>query len=198
MESIALSSGPGTDATYAIGDAVEATVTFREAVDVGVSGGIPQLEIDVGGTPQTLDYRSGTGTAALVFTGYTVAELDAAPDGIAVGVNKLTFNGGTVTKAGDRSTDAVLIHAAVPAQPAHKVDGVRPDPGDERQRCAGDLHRRHPSHPHLQRGAVADHRGDEHVHDIGGGFEPHRRLGHGERDRSDPDPGLGRGDQARR
>ena len=126
VESIALSSGPGTDATYAIGDAVEATVTFREAVDVDVSGGIPELEIDVGGTPQTLNYRSGTGTAALVFTGYTVAELDAAPDGIAVGVNKLTLNGGTIAKAGDRSTAAVLIHAAVPAQPAHKVDGVRP------------------------------------------------------------------------
>ena len=126
VESVALTSDPGTDATYAIGDTVEATVTFREAVDVDVSGGTPQLEIDVGGTPHTLDYRSGTGTAALVFTGYTVAEDDAAPDGIAVGVAKLTLNGGTITKAGDRSTDAFLVHAAVSAQPAHKVDGVRP------------------------------------------------------------------------
>ena len=126
VESVALTSDPGTDATYAIGDTVEATVTFREAVDVDVSGGTPQLEINVGGTPHTLDYRSGTGTAALVFTGYTVAEDDAAPDGIAVEVAKLTLNGGTITKAGDRSTDAFLVHAAVSAQPAHKVDGVRP------------------------------------------------------------------------
>ena len=193
VESIALSSGPGTDATYAIGDAVEATVTFREAVDVGVSGGIPQLEIDVGGTPQTLDYRSGTGTAALVFTGYTVAELDAAPDGIAVGVNKLTFNGGTVTKAGDRSTDAVLIHAAVPdADPPTRWTG-----------CALPCRAAATSIDGTQviltfsetlsqttTAATSTVRGVR-WRTTALVFEPHRRHGHGERDRSDPDPGLG-------
>ena len=123
VSTVALSSNPGSDATYAIGDAVEARVTFTEAVDVT---GTPTLTIDVGGSDETLGYHSGTGTAALRFTGYTVAESDADPDGIAIGEDKLATGGGTITKAGVSSIDAVLTHDAVAADSGHKVDGVRP------------------------------------------------------------------------
>ena len=97
-------------------------MTFSGAVDVT---GAPQLEIDVGGTPKTLSYSSGTNSAELVFTGYTVAEGDEDADGISVGADKLTLNGGAIKKAGD-TVNAVLTHVAVAADAGHKVDGVRP------------------------------------------------------------------------
>ena len=79
--------------TYAIGDTIEVTVTFSEAVTVTEAGtDKPQIEIDVGGTPRQAEYESGSGTAALVF-GYTVAAGDADSDGIAIGADKLTTPG---------------------------------------------------------------------------------------------------------
>ena len=138
VSTVALSSDPGRDATYAIGDAVEATVTFTEAVDVT---GTPTLTIDVGGSDETLGYHSGTGTAALRFTGYTVAESEEDADGIAIGANELVVNGGTITKAGDSSIDAVLTHDAVAADGGHRVDGVRPvlvTTGDDAPRTSAD------------------------------------------------------------
>ena len=67
ITSVALSSDPGDDATYAIGDTVEATVTFDAAVTVS---GAPQLTLDVGGTDKTAAYRIAGSTATqLVFAG---------------------------------------------------------------------------------------------------------------------------------
>ena len=126
VASVMVSSDPGDDDTYAIGDAVAATVTFSEAVDVDTTDGTPRLEIDVGGTPQPLSFGAGSGTATLTFTGYTVAEGNEDTDGIAVAANKLSRNSGAITKAGDSSIAAFLAHAEVPADAAHLVDGVRP------------------------------------------------------------------------
>ena len=116
-------SDAGTDGAFAPGDAVTATVTFNEAVDVT---GTPQLEIDVAGTPTTLSYSSGSGTTALVFTGYTVASGEEDTDGLAVAANKLTLNGGTIRATADGNPDAVLDHDAVPASANHRIDGVKP------------------------------------------------------------------------
>ena len=118
-------SDAGSDGAYGIGEGVTATVTFSEAVDVT---GTPQLEIDVGGNARTLSYSSGTGTAALVFSGYTVAEGHTDPDGIAVGANKLKLNGGTIRKQDSTTVDAVITHVALEADSGRKVDGVRPTP----------------------------------------------------------------------
>ena len=81
ITSIALTSDPnndnrdGDDDTYAIGDTIEATVTFSEAVTVDELGGTPQLALDVGGETRQADYGSGSGSTALVFS-YSVAEGD--------------------------------------------------------------------------------------------------------------------------
>ena len=122
IDSIAFNDA-GTDGAYAIGDAVTATVTFNEAVTVT---GTPQLKIDVAGSEKTLSYASGSGTAALVFSGYTVAANDVDADGISVEANKLTLNSGTIKASADAKPDAVLTHAAVAASSSHKVDGVKP------------------------------------------------------------------------
>ena len=123
VDSVSLTSDPGTDGAYAIGDTVEATVTFS----TGSSGpvtvtGEPRLALAVGGETLTATYRSGSGSNDLVFA-YTVAEGDADTDGIAVAANALSLNGGTIGIGEDA---AVLTHAAVAANAAHKVDGVRP------------------------------------------------------------------------
>ena len=122
VESVALSDA-GTDGAYGIGDTVSVTVTFTDSVDVA---GVPQLDIDVAGSDKKLSYDSGTGTAALVFTGYTVAENEVDADGIEIAANELELGGGTIRKKGSTDVNATLTHAAVAAESTHRVDGVRP------------------------------------------------------------------------
>ena len=114
----------GTDGTYGIGDAVEVTVTFSEAVTVT---GTPQLEIDITGFPYPLNYSSGSGSTALVFSGLTVTSGLSAIYGIGIKANKLELNGGTIKASAGGSPDAVLDHAAVPLSSNRKIDGVRPE-----------------------------------------------------------------------
>ncbi len=119
VSSIAITSDPGSDEVYAIGDAIQITVTF--SADVTVTGK-PQLELDIGGNAKPAEYQS-TNASSTVFN-YTVAEGDSDTDGIAVAENKLTLNGGTIKDASDNAAD--LDHVALEARPGHKVDGVRP------------------------------------------------------------------------
>ena len=104
---------------YSYQDEVEATVTFSAAVDIT---GTPQLELDFAGTAKSADCAAATNTTTMVCS-YNVARGDSAPNGIAIGANKLT--GGTITATGS-TTAAVLTHAAVPIDAGHKVDGIPP------------------------------------------------------------------------
>ena len=121
IDSIAFSSSPATGTTYDTGESVTATVTFDEAVDVT---GTPQLTINMGGTDKVLDYSSGSGTTALVFSGYTVALGDTDTDGLSIDADELDLNGGTIKATADENPDAVLTHTAVAASSSHKVNGV--------------------------------------------------------------------------
>ena len=104
---------------YGIGDSIEVTVTFSEEVTVT---GEPRLALDIGGSAKTAAYESVDGSA-VVFS-YTVAEGDSDTDGIAVGANKLTLNGGGIQDAAGNA--ATLAHDPLAAQTTHKVDGIRP------------------------------------------------------------------------
>ena len=114
VSTVAVTSDPGTDDTYALGDAIEVGLTFSEAVTVT---GDPYLLIDVGGTNRRASYHSGTGTAQLLFR-YTVlaADDDGDADGIAVVTNSLALNGGTIV-ATDDATAATLDHVALSGHP---------------------------------------------------------------------------------
>ena len=120
VSSVALTSAPGADNTYAIGDAVEATVTFDAAVDIT---GNPQLELDFDGTAKAAGCTVATNTTTMACS-YTVAVGDSAPNGVAVAANKLT--GGTITATGSTTITADLDHDAVMIDADHKVDGIRP------------------------------------------------------------------------
>ena len=117
---IALTSSPQSAfGFYRRNEDVEATVTFSEAVDIA---GSPELELDFDGTAKAATCAAATNTTTMVCT-YTVAAGDSAPDGIAIGADKLA--GGTITATGS-TTAAVLDHAAVAVAADHKVDAIRP------------------------------------------------------------------------
>ena len=120
VSGVALTSDPGPDNTYGIGEEIEAEVTFSAAVDIT---GNPQLELDFDGTPKPAVCAADTNTTTMGCY-YTVVVNDSAPNGIAIAANKLTLNGGTTTATG--STTANADHGAVAIDAGHKVDGIRP------------------------------------------------------------------------
>ena len=118
VSTVAVTSDPGTDDTYALGETIEVGLTFSEAVTVT---GAPYLLIDVGGTNRRASYHSGSATTQLLFR-YTVLAGDDDDDGIAVVANSLTLDGGTIV-ATDDATGATLDHAALTTTD-HKMDSA--------------------------------------------------------------------------
>ena len=123
---VSVTSSAGRDGSYAIGDAIDITATFNEPMTVTTAGtpvAGPRVAFTVGTAVKHAVYHSGIGTTALVFR-YTVEEGDADADGISVGADALSPNGGAITDlAGNAAT---ATHAAPSAFTEHKVDGVRP------------------------------------------------------------------------
>ena len=105
------------DDTYTVGYAIKVRVTFSETVT-----GTPRLELDIGGKAKQARYDSGTGTDKLVFA-YTVSAGDLDSNGISVGADKLTLNGGTIKNGATLSN---LDHAALADDAGHKVEAVLP------------------------------------------------------------------------
>ena len=120
VSSVALTSDPGSDNTYAISDTVTATVTFDAAVDIT---GAPQLELDFDGSAKAAGCATGMNTTTMVCE-YEVVTNDSAPDGVEIEANKLT--GGTIYATGSTTINADLDHTAVAIAATHKVDGIRP------------------------------------------------------------------------
>ena len=118
VSSLAISSNPGSDRTYAAGDKIEVTVTFSETVEVT---GTPQLSLELGNGRRTAGYEGGSGTAALVFA-YEVAEGESDTDG--VGVEADSLSGGTIRD--EARNDAERDHDGLAADANHQVDGVKP------------------------------------------------------------------------
>ncbi|MBD1914090.1 MULTISPECIES: hypothetical protein [unclassified Leptolyngbya] len=95
-----------SDGVYGLGQTLEFTLTFSEAVTVDTTAGTPSLSLTVGSETVDAAYISGSDTNALVF-GYTVAAGDEDTDGIEVG-SALNLNGGTIQDtAGNGATLAL-------------------------------------------------------------------------------------------
>ena len=118
VSTVAITSNPGPDATYAAEDEIRVTVTFSETVEVT---GTPQLSLELGEGRPTADYEGGSGTAALGFA-YEVAGGESDPDG--VGVEAGSLSGGTIRDG--PGNNAVLDHDRLAADAGHKVDAVKP------------------------------------------------------------------------
>ena len=126
VSSVEVTSEPGGDDTYAIGDTIQVTVTFDQAVTVT---GAPRIKLRVGGGDAVhqkwADYTSGSGNEALLFA-YTVQADDFDDNGIYIAANELELNGGTIQSSD--GTDANLEYPLQGGQSGHNVDGVLPTP----------------------------------------------------------------------
>lgn len=110
---------PPANATYYEGDTLTFSVVFNENVTIG---GIPQLNIDVGGSTIQADYQSGTGSNTLVFS-YEVLESDVDSDGIEL-ASPLGLNSGSIQDSvslnailtfSPPDTSAVLVRGDIPS-----------------------------------------------------------------------------------
>ena len=119
---VAITSDPGSNNIYGLGDTIHVRLTFSEAVDVDTTSGTPRLKIKMDRYygEKWADYASGSGTAELTFA-YTVAEPNTSPYGIAVLERLLDLNGGTIRSTAT-STDTHLWHPGLGHDPEHKVD----------------------------------------------------------------------------
>ena len=104
---MAVTSDPGADSTYVIGDTVQVSVTFSEAVTVSGQSG-------------TANYHGGSGTSTVVFS-YDVREGDHG--GVVIGSNAIDLNGGSINalSGGKAASLSDTVHTA-----NHIVDAVRP------------------------------------------------------------------------
>ena len=116
---VEITSDPGDDDTYALGETIRVRLTFSEAVDVT---GTPRLKIkmDPNYGEKWATYESGSGTTVLTFT-HEVVQPNESTRGIAVLTNTLEANGGAIRSA-SAGTDAHLSHTRLGHDPAHKVD----------------------------------------------------------------------------
>ena len=121
---VSITSNPGPDGTYAEGDVMEVTVTFSETVQVDTANGTPSLALAVGRQTRPATYDRGSNNDRLVFS-YMVADGDIDTDGVSIAAGRIALNGGTIKDLADNP--AVLAYDAVPPQPGHAVDGVRPE-----------------------------------------------------------------------
>jgi hypothetical protein len=111
--------------SYGVGQHLDFTVNFDEAMTIDTSGGTPRIALTVGGSTVYADYASGSGSSALTFT-YTVQAGDTDSDGIVVGA--LSANGGTLRDAAGNdatltlnsvgSTASVLVDTTAPSAPS--------------------------------------------------------------------------------
>ncbi|WP_419920464.1 cell wall-binding repeat-containing protein [Candidatus Poriferisodalis sp.] len=121
-----ITSDPGTDGAYKVGDLITVGITFSEAVRV--SRGPPQLTLDFDG----IDSEDGvadcaTGNVGTTLTcSYQVAAGDVDTNGIDIDTDALSFNGGTIVATAADMTPAVLLLPMVPTFTDQRVDGIAP------------------------------------------------------------------------
>ena len=135
VTSIAITSDPGTDKTYAIGDTIEFTLTFDKDLSLGGTDTSKPAGYLIYQTDYATDTASqdspeascaiGTNTKTLVCTGL-VEEGWYDTDGIFVFANALADQGQISHFAGPLGQRANIAHTALPVDANHKIDGVRP------------------------------------------------------------------------
>ncbi len=139
VTAVAITSDPGSDRTYALGDVIEVGLTFSDPIFVDLSGVVstdsdasndrPTLAIDLGnrvGDQKLAYYQSGHGTNRLTFA-YTVTAADTSTGGVEVLADSLRLRGGQLRSHwawSDHHAD--ISHRGVAASRSHLVD---PAPG---------------------------------------------------------------------
>ena len=113
---VRLTSNPGPDRVYGIGDVVEVSVTFDESVTASGEA----LALTVGTESRDMSVV-GTGQQQTLVFRYTVSLDDEDANGVSVAADALS---GTIQDVA--GNDATLTLPRVTHQSGHAVDGVRP------------------------------------------------------------------------
>ncbi len=119
---VTIESTPNRDQTYGPGEVIEVHVAFNEPVWVDAN---PRLRLSIGSRAPAATYRSGSGSATLVFR-YPVQSGDFDDDGISIGANAL-IDGAIADGAGNILDTAGRRLQPLRVQPAHKVDAGNDD-----------------------------------------------------------------------
>ena len=111
VSTVAITSSPGTDNTYATGDTITVTRHLQRA------GHGHRHAADHPGHRRAAPLRrstpaTGTARRAQILFSYTALVSDTDADGVTVLANSLALNGGAI-RATDDSTAATLTHAAM-------------------------------------------------------------------------------------
>ncbi|MCP5127842.1 MAG: autotransporter-associated beta strand repeat-containing protein [Gammaproteobacteria bacterium] len=119
------SVNPPTDGTYKIGDNLDFTVTFSEAVTIDTTDGTPYIAVtlDTGGTVNATLQSAVTNSTTATFR-YTVVSGNLDTDGITV-ASSLTPNGATITNSANSAMTNFSYTA--PNATGVLVDGVAPN-----------------------------------------------------------------------
>ena len=126
VESVAVTSDPGSDGEYVKDDAIKVTVTFSEAVAVTGTPKIKMRLVD-GATPVKPRYVAADSTATALVFSYTVKATDYSHDGVIFPRNGIVLgNGGAIKNQAGAAVDADLDYAAIGARSGHKIH-VRPE-----------------------------------------------------------------------
>ena len=127
IASVAITSNPGTDKTYAIDDDIVVTATFDKTLTLGAGTDDPFIALDIGAASgngaRAAACVLGTGSTTLVCT-YTVADGDEDTDGIGIASDSIDTAGRDLN--GPLGQGAKLEHPAIAQSSDHKVDGIRP------------------------------------------------------------------------
>ena len=119
---VAITTTPHDEEGYLEGDTVAVTVSFTVPVVVTLNGGRPQLRLRVGDGDRTAIYRSGSGTAHLVFE-YVVSDSDSDEDGISIGANSVTTGRARIGLPAGLA--AILTHESADPDLGQQIAGSR-------------------------------------------------------------------------
>ena len=124
IESVHVTSDPGSDGEYVKDDAIKVTVTFSEAVAVT---GTPKIKMRLseGATPKRPSYVAAESTATALVFSYTVKAEDYSYGGVIIPRDGIVLSGGATIENQAGTVDADLDHAKKDSLSAHKVH-VRP------------------------------------------------------------------------
>ena len=108
--------------TYRAGQTIQVEVRFSRPVKVT---GSPVVDLTVGSATRAAAFFSVSSSGTTATFDYRVQDGDEDTDGVSIAPNAIRLDGGTIKNVAG-VTDAVLTHAAVPADPSRKVgDSVR-------------------------------------------------------------------------
>ena len=125
VESVAVTSDPGSDGEYVKDDAIKVTVTFSEAVAVT---GTPKIKMRLVEGAMTVKprYVAADSTATALVFSYTVKATDYSHDGVIFPRNGIVLGNGGAIKNQAGAVDADLDYAAIEPRSGHKIH-VRPE-----------------------------------------------------------------------